>query len=296
MNDSLEKTLGDIKQHIEEILNKHLPPATTWPYKLHEAMRYTVLAGGKRVRPALCLFACEALGGKPKNVLLPAAAVELIHVQSMILDDLPQLDNDSLRRGKPSCHITFGESTAILTAHALHSLAFAWAASQHPPAPHDPTAYVQQLALASGHQGISAGEWEDLQCEGKQPHPHTVQRIHLHKTAALICCAVCIGSIAAGANATTLRAMHTYGTQLGLAFQIADDVLDATSTAQQLGKSAGIDKQRNKMTYVSLYGVEGAKKQAKQCVESALQALQQIQELRSDNLHSVARVVLQRAY
>ena len=296
VNESLQKALREMKQAVQDILEQQLPPATSWPCKLHEAMRYSVLAGGKRMRPALCLLACEALGGKRKEALLPAAAVELVHVQSLILDDLPQLDNDSLRRGKPTCHIAFGESTAILTAHALHSLAFAWAAQQQPPAPYAPTAYVQQLALASGHQGISAGELEDLQCEGRQPQPDIVQRIHLHKTAALMRCAVCIGSMAAGAHTTTLRNMQTYGTDLGMAFQIVDDILDATCTTQQLGKSAGIDKERNKMTYVSLYGIEGAKKQARQHVESALEALQQIQGLRSNNLHSIAEVVLQRAY
>lgn len=296
MHVPLQQVLQDIKESLQEVLEQHLPPAAAWPCKLHEAMRYAVLSGGKRIRPALCLLSCEALGGQRQDALMLAAAVELMHVQSLILDDLPQFDNDSLRRGKPSCHVTFGESTAILAAHALHSLAFAWAAQQHPPAPHTPTAYVQQLALASGHQGISAGELEDLQCEGKPPHPQTVRRIHLCKTAALIRCAVYVGSLAAGAHATTLHNMQTYATQLGLAFQIVDDILDATCTAQQLGKSAGIDKERNKMTYVSLYGVAGAQKQAQQCVEVAQQALQHIQELQSDNLHRIAQMILQRAY
>ena len=292
----LQQTMLQMKQQVEQQLQQQLPATTAWPSKLHEAMRYSVLSGGKRVRPVLCLLACEALGGRWQDLLLPAAALELVHVQSLILDDLPPLDNDNLRRGQPACHIAFGESTAILAAHALHSLAFAWAAQQQPPAPHAAAAYVQQLALASGHQGISAGELEDLQCEGQQPQLATLRRIHLHKTAALICCAVCMGSMAAGADATVLRAMHTYGTQLGLAFQIVDDVLDATSTAQQLGKSAGIDKQRNKMTYVSLYGVAGAKRQAEQCVVLAQQALQQVATLQSDHLHTVAQQLLQRAY
>lgn len=254
---------------IERALDRFLPAERQPPQMLHKAMRYSVLAGGKRLRPILCLAAAEAVGGKEKDALLPALAVEILHTYTMIHDDLPCMDDDDLRRGKPTAHVAFGEAYAVLAGDALLTLAFEWIAAAAPPPPYAPRRLILELARAAGNRGVIAGQVEDLACEGKKPSAAKVFRIHFHKTAALIRAAARIGAICGGADKTELAAISRYGEKGGLAFQIADDILNETSSPESIGKAAGSDRARGKMTYVAVYGLSGAKQTARQLAAEA---------------------------
>jgi geranylgeranyl diphosphate synthase, type II len=272
----LESFLAEKQRVVELALEKHMPPVDERPRVLHEAMRYSVFAGGKRLRPILCLTVAEALGASPEKALLPAIALEVLHTYSLIHDDLPAMDDDSLRRGKPTSHIVFGEANAILAGDALLTLAFEWLAGCPAPEPYLPTQYALELAQASGHRGIIAGQVEDLAAEGQTPTADMVDYIHRHKTAALIRASVRMGAIAAGAPPSWLDALSLYGDYIGLAFQIADDVLNETSSPETLGKAVGSDQARNKATYAALHGIEKAKRMAVDLVEKAVVELKKV--------------------
>lgn len=237
---------------------------------LQEALAYSLLNGGKRLRPLLVYATGQALGASPESCDRPAMAVELIHAYSLVHDDLPAMDDDDLRRGRPTCHKAFDEATAILVGDALQTLAFEVLADERQPAA---LALVKTLAAASGTQGMVAGQMLDLQGEGQQLTLEQLEQLHNHKTGALIRAAVRMGALVAGATTATLSTLDAYATALGLAFQVQDDLLDVTGDAATLGKKTGADAQLHKATYPSLLGVEGAEQKAQALVEHACESL-----------------------
>ena len=269
----LDRYLTERRSLIDSFLISQMPPEDTRPATLHRAMRYSIFAGGKRLRPILCIAAAEAVGKTTDEVIRAACALELLHTYTLVHDDLPAMDDDDLRRGKPTTHITFGEANAILAGDALLTLAFEWMArapGKKPNAPADP---VIELAVASGSMGVIGGQVEDLAAEGKAPSADLVDFIHAHKTGALLRASVRIGAMIAGASAKELDALSRYGEHMGLAFQIADDILNATSSSKQLGKATGSDEARGKMTYVAVYGLDVARQRADDLIEKAVAEL-----------------------
>jgi geranylgeranyl diphosphate synthase type II len=249
--------LQRLRAEIQSTLAEDLPPEDTRPIVLHQAMRYSVLAGGKRLRPLLALAVVDALGGDPAAARRSAAALELFHTYTLIHDDLPCMDDDDLRRGLPTCHVKFGEANALLAGDALLTLAFAWLAEG--PAGADG---VRELAQAGGSQGVVGGQVEDLAAEGRAADAETLAWIHRHKTAALIRAALRLGGRLAGLAEPVIDRLGRIGDLAGLAFQIVDDLLDETSTDAELGKPVGSDRANAKMTYVTLHGLEGARREA----------------------------------
>lgn len=259
---------------IEGVLSEWLPSARIAPQRLHEAMRYAVLGGGKRVRPLLAFAAGEIAAAELERVQHAAAAVELIHAYSLVHDDLPAMDDDALRRGKPTVHVEFDEATALLVGDALQSLAFDILASQPPAA--DPAAQlkmVQLLAQAAGSRGMAGGQAIDLASVGKPLNLTELEFMHIHKTGALIRASVLLGAQCGALDAPTEAALDHYAKCIGLAFQVVDDVLDAEAPTATLGKTAGKDAADNKPTYVSLLGVARARERAQELRADALKAL-----------------------
>lgn len=246
-------------------------------------MRYSALAPGKRLRPILCLAAAEAVGGSAEEVLDAACALEFVHVFSLIHDDLPPIDNDALRRGLPTCHVKFGEATAILAGDALLALAFEVLSGSPSPSGsgvwgvREPAtaalSCVRSLATALGSDGLVAGEIVDVLSEGKVVDPDTLEYIHTRKTGALIAASCEIGAILGGADEATIEGVKRYGAWVGLAFQVADDILNETSSEEALGKAAGSDRSRGKATYPALHGLDGARHAAAAFVEIAVDSL-----------------------
>ena len=264
----LNAYLAARRQEVDAALERHLPRAEEQPARLHTAMRYSLLAGGKRLRPILCLASAEAVGCGREAALLPALALECLHTYTLIHDDLPAMDDDDLRRGLPTCHKKFDEATAILAGDALLTLAFELLARATPAAQ-----LALELAEAAGSRGVVGGQAEDLAAEGRAPDAELLEFIHTNKTGKLLRAACRMGALTAGADAGQLAALTTYAAKIGLAFQIADDVLNVTSTPQQLGKAVGSDAARKKMTYVALYGLETARAKAAALIVEAQAAL-----------------------
>lgn len=264
------------RQSVETELDRMLPAEATRPTVLHRAMRYSVMAGGKRLRPILCLAACEAVGGDPKNALLPGIAIEILHTYTLIHDDLPCMDDDALRRGRPTSHVVFGEANALLAGDALLTLAFEWLARSTPPAPYHASQLIYELATASGSQGVIGGQVEDLAAEGRAADADLVDFIHRHKTAALLRASVRMGGLCGGASQVALQALTEYGDCAGLAFQIADDILNVTATAEQLGKPVGNDEALKKLTYVAVHGLDASRKKADELVTRATSAIRSL--------------------
>lgn len=288
-----ERFLLTALARVDAHLDRVLPKAGTGPGRLHEALRYSVFAGGKRLRPALALAAAEAIGGKrAATAVLPfAAALELVHTYSLIHDDLPSMDDDDLRRGKPTSHRVFGEATAVLAGDALHSLAF----SSLLASVRDATlarALALELATAAGVDGMVGGQSEDLAAEGARPDEARLERLHRGKTAALFAAACVGGGHAAKATRAQLAALRAFGLELGLAFQIIDDVLDETGTAEQLGKTPGKDRKGHKMTYVALEGVPAARARAARRLAKALARVTGLPH--PETLEALARYVVAR--
>ncbi len=285
--------LHERRDLVDQYLGRHLPPARERPSILHEAMRYSSLGGGKRIRPTLCIAAAEAVGGSMQDVMHSACALEVLHTYTLIHDDLPCMDNDDLRRGNPTSHIKFGEANAVLAGDALLTLAFEWIGQTPAPKPYLPTQLVLELAQASGSRGVIAGQVEDLAGEGATLGEDDLQFIHHHKTAMLIRGAARIGCIAAGGKPHELNALTRYGADIGLAFQIADDVLNVTSNKETLGKPVGSDEKRDKNTYVRIHGLSRARDMANERVDHAVQALE---ELSGDPgpLAAIARFIVSR--
>ena len=265
----LQAYLTDGARWIETALDRLVLPADTRPAQLHAAMRHSLFAGGKRLRPLLCAACAEACGAPRAAALFPAAAIECLHTYTLIHDDLPCMDDDDLRRGVPTCHKVYGEAVALLAGDALQALAFELAA-QTPVAALE---IVCELADAAGSVGVVGGQVEDMLGEHLPPDEARLRFIQQHKTGDLIVCACRMGVRAAGGSPAALAAATRYAAALGEAFQIADDLLNETSTAEQLGKAVGTDAAREKTTAVSVYGMAGAKKRLAELVAEALAAL-----------------------
>lgn len=249
--------MAAVQARTESALGRYLPTTATAPARLHDAMRYSALGGGKRVRPLLCHAAGEILGVDAERLDGPACAVELIHVYSLVHDDLPCMDDDVLRRGKPTCHVEYDEATALLVGDALQTLAFQVLA-EHGGTP----AMVALLAQAAGSRGMAGGQAIDLAAVGKTLTVEELEFMHIHKTGALIRAAVLLGAHAGNADDKTLIELGHFAGRAGLLFQVVDDILDAEASTATLGKTAGKDAAQNKPTYVSLLGIADAKRKA----------------------------------
>ncbi|MEB3179245.1 MAG: farnesyl diphosphate synthase [Nostocaceae cyanobacterium] len=265
----LKPYLKEHQQLVETALDKSVP--LTYPEKIYEAMRYSLLAGGKRLRPILCLATCEMTGGTIDMAMPTACAMEMIHTMSLIHDDLPAMDNDDFRRGQPTNHKVYGEDMAILAGDGLLAYAFEYIAAntQNVP-PERVLRVIAHLGRAVGAAGLVGGQVVDVESEGKTDISlETLQYIHKHKTGALLeACVVC-GAILAGASAEDLQRLSRYAHNIGLAFQIIDDILDVTATTEQLGKTAGKDLTAQKVTYPSLWGLEESRRQAQTLIDDA---------------------------
>jgi geranylgeranyl diphosphate synthase type II len=258
---------------VEKSLRSSVPSAATKPATIHRAMRYSLLSGGKRLRPLLCCAASEACGGTARAALPAACAVEMVHAYSLIHDDLPCMDDDGLRRGKPTSHIVFGEGMAVLAGDALLTEAFAVLAQAKPRARYAVSDLVAELARAAGSRGLIAGQVADLEAEGRKPSEPALHFIHAAKTGMLLRAALKLGAMCAGGSKAQIAALDRFGFALGLAFQIQDDILDATQSAKKLGKTAGKDATAGKMTFPALYGLEKSRALAAQWTEDAIGAL-----------------------
>ncbi len=266
----LKDTLDEGRTLTDAALERLLPPATQYPPSIHAAMRHSVFAGGKRLRPILCMEAAQMVQGcVPDGVEELGAALEMLHTYSLIHDDLPALDNDDLRRGRPTCHKAFGEATAILAGDALQTRAYEVLARLQCPA-EARVAIIAEIARATGTiGGMIGGQVMDLEAEHVHPDAQTLEYIHRSKTGALLTASVVSGGIYAGASEAQIAGLRSFGENIGLAFQIVDDVLDVTQTSEQLGKTAGKDTAHDKATYPALFGVEASLKKADELVAQA---------------------------
>ncbi|HEY2932157.1 MAG TPA: farnesyl diphosphate synthase [Acidobacteriota bacterium] len=264
------------REKIDQTLDRLLPSDTEYPQSIHEAIRYSVFAGGKRVRPLLLLETGEAFGGEEECLLQAAAAVEMLHTYSLIHDDLPAMDDDTLRRGMPTSHVKFGEATAILAGDALSTLAFQVLANL----PVDPPRVLQAirtLATAGGTlEGMIAGQVMDLKYEGRSLDLSKLEQLHRAKTGALIRASIRIGALLAGAGATALERLDAIGARLGLVFQVMDDILDVESTPAQLGKTPGKDRKAKKYTFADALGPDQSRRYAQRLTDEALAELEQL--------------------
>ena len=269
----IKKELSERIKTVDESLEHRLPYVDNERAKIYEAMRYSLFAGGKRLRPVLMWEACRACGGSWTDVEPFACALEMIHTYSLIHDDLPAMDNDDLRRGLPTNHIKFGEATAILAGDSLLNKAFEITASEKYAYPERALKAIAVLSEASGTEGMIGGQVLDLESENRSISPEELKRIHRLKTGALIRAACVIGGIIAGADDVELNALDVYAENLGIAFQIQDDILDVTGSEEELGKPIGSDKESGKNTYVSLYGLEESKRLVQEYSDKAEKAL-----------------------
>jgi geranylgeranyl diphosphate synthase, type II len=279
---------------IDAELDRLIPKETEEPLLVHSAFRWSVFAGGKRFRPGLLLAVGQTFGAPAERLMRTACALEMIHTYSLIHDDLPSMDNDELRRGRPTCHVKFGEATAILAGDALQALAFQTIAEDDLLKPEIRVRLVGEIARAAGTPGgMVAGQAHDLDAESKSVSASQLERIHHHKTGALIRAAARGGAIIAGVNDDELKAVTDYAMNLGLLFQITDDLLDVTATAEALGKTPGKDARSQKATYPSLHGMEATHAQLEVIHLAARDALERV-EKSTELLHSIADFILQR--
>ncbi len=289
--------LEDRRRQVEAALDRALPAEGAWPATIHRAVRYSLFAGGKRIRPQLVLAAGEAVGGDPAELMPLACAAEMIHTYSLIHDDLPAMDDDDLRRGKPTSHKVFGEAIAILAGDALLTRAFHLMADldgdQDGPRVARRLRASAILGEACGTSGLIGGQVMDLESEGKAVTAAELERLHRAKTGALLGACVRGGAVLAGADGAALERLDRYAHAVGLAFQVVDDVLDATEAAEQLGKTAGKDAAASKATYVSLHGVETARRMARELLDEALAALVPL-GARAATLGLLARLIVER--
>ncbi len=279
---------------VDAALDRFLPPESERPESLHKAMRYSVFAGGKRLRPVLVIAGAEAVGGSAERVMPTACAMELIHTYSLVHDDLPAMDNDDFRRGVPTNHKVFGEATAILAGDALLTLAFRLVAdnarTSNISAPQE---VVVDIADAAGHGGMVAGQVADLEAEGRQVGAETVDYIHAHKTGALIRASLRVGAMLCGGGAEQVRALSVAGASLGLAFQIVDDILDVVASSEELGKTAGKDQIQQKATYPAIHGIEASRARAAFLIRDAEEALRVLGPP-AEPIRALGRFILER--
>jgi geranylgeranyl diphosphate synthase type II len=278
---------------VNRALDRFLPRATARPATIHQAMRYSLFAGGKRMRPALVLAAAQACGGDDDDALPLACAVECIHTYSLIHDDLPAMDNDDFRRGKPTNHKVYGEGIAVLAGDALLTQAFEIAAQARGWPRYSHRDLILEIARASGSLQLIAGQVADLEGEGKKISAAQLKYIHERKTSALLCCSARLGGMSANCTAAQLAALTSFGYHVGLAFQIIDDILDITQTSEQLGKTAGKDTRAQKATYPAIVGLEKSRKIAQQLTDRSFAALK-IFKGRAEALEALAVYLLQR--
>jgi geranylgeranyl diphosphate synthase type II len=290
----LNTYLKAYKQQVEAALDASL--VTTQPEKIYESMRYSLLAGGKRLRPILCLASCELMGGTVEMAMPTACALEMIHTMSLIHDDLPAMDNDDYRRGKLTNHKVYGDDIAILAGDALLSYSFEFVATQTKDVPAERLVQViGRLGRTVGAAGLVGGQVLDLESEGKTDiTAETLTFIHTHKTGALLETSVVSGAILAGAKADDIQRLTQYAQNIGLAFQIIDDILDITATTEELGKTAGKDLIAQKVTYPSLWGIEASRQQAQQLIDEAIEQLTVYDE-KAEPLRAIAQFIVNRS-
>jgi geranylgeranyl diphosphate synthase type II len=294
----LNRYVAERMAQVIEGLDRFTPPAEAAPAELHQAMRYSLFAGGKRIRPLLCMAAAEAVGGRPLLVLPTACAVEMIHTFSLIHDDLPAIDNDDLRRGMPTSHVKYGEAMAILAGDALHTLAFSTVAVHQragtgADASERLLRVIALIAESCGEAGMVGGQVDDIYYEGRQVDGEILQRIHARKTGALLNASLLSGAILAGANDDEERALQGYGDAVGLAFQIIDDILDVTGDDIKIGKPTGSDVRNDKATYPKVFGLDQSVVLAREASDRALSALAYFDD-RAAPLRAFARYIVER--
>jgi len=286
-----EVYLESVGKLTEEYLKKYIPSEKESPGTLHSAMRYALLTGGKRLRPALAQAAYEFFGGKPsESIYLTMCALEMLHTFSLIHDDLPCMDDDDLRRGKPTTHKVYGDATAVLTGDALCVFAFELIAYT------GNITVVKELAHSLGTKGMIGGQIIDIESEGKSVDLATVDYIHYHKTAALIEASLVIGGLLANAKEEDLKCMREFGKGIGLVFQIVDDILDIESSTEELGKDAGSDIKNGKATYPAVLGLEASKQKAMELYNNSLKCLEKFQGKNTETLRNIATLIIERTY
>jgi geranylgeranyl diphosphate synthase, type II len=291
----LQRFLDATTRSVNRALHGFLPSEKTRPVTIHKAMRYSLFAGGKRMRPALCIAAAQACGGRTEHALPLACAVECIHTYSLVHDDLPAMDNDDFRRGKPTSHKVFGEGIAVLAGDALLTQAFEIAARCKGWPRYSHQQVVLELAKASGSLQLIAGQVADLEGEGKRISLEQLRYIHERKTSALLCCSVRLGGMSANCTPAQLKALTDFGYHVGLAFQVIDDILDVTQTSEKLGKTAGKDTRAQKATYPSILGLEKSREIAKSLTGRAFAALRPFKG-QARALEALAAYLLQREH
>jgi geranylgeranyl diphosphate synthase type II len=292
----IEIYLDERRALVEKALEKLMPQPSGLADEVIASMNYSLFAGGKRLRPILCIAGAEAVGGSADAVLSVACTLELIHTYSLIHDDLPAMDDDDFRRGKPTNHKVFGEAVALLAGDGLLTLAFNLMARHGTESGIGKEVLLRVIDLisnAAGYKGMVGGQTVDIAYEGKEPDPAVVEYIHRHKTGALIAAAVTSGAILAGGNGEQERSINRYGQQIGLAFQIADDVLNVEGDSAIMGKGIGSDNARGKMTYPSVFGITESKRAQEELVESAVDSLKGFDE-KADPLRGIARYIIRR--
>jgi geranylgeranyl diphosphate synthase type II len=292
---NLKAYLKSRQEKIERALDRHLPKESTKPATIHKAMRYSLFAGGKRLRPILCLAAAETCGGKIDNALPLACALECIHTYSLVHDDLPSMDNDDFRRGRLTCHKVFGDGIAVLAGDALLTIAFEIVSWAKPTSRYNMSTLLREVAVAAGSQKLIAGQVADLEAEGKETTRAGLRYIHENKTAAILTTSLRLGAMSANANPKQLAAITRFGRALGLAFQVIDDILDVTQTSEKLGKSAGKDVAAKKATYPAVIGLDKSRAEAKRLTKQAHNALS-IFGTKAEALHALANYLLEREY
>jgi len=291
---SLDEYLTEQQQLVDRALDAWLPAENVAPFSIHKAMRYSVFAGGKRIRPILAIAAARAVSDSPDGIENAAATLEMVHTYSLIHDDLPAMDNDDLRRGRPTCHKLFGDALAILGGDALCTLAFEVLSRLRGIGPEQKVRLIEELARASGTVGgMIAGQVHDIEGEGRMPSAPLLEEIHRAKTGALLRASVRMGAIYGGATAEELESLSDYGERVGLAFQIVDDILDVEQTSEKLGKTAGKDQAQQKITFPAVFGLERSRQMAEQERLNAHAALRGFDD-RADRLRQLADLIVQR--
>jgi geranylgeranyl diphosphate synthase type II len=294
---NIKSYLTSKKSIVDKALDKLVPPANMFPTSVHEAMRYSLFAGGKRVRPILAIAAAEALGAKTSDLLPVAGSLELIHTYSLIHDDLPAMDDDDFRRGRPTCHKVYGEAMAILAGDGLLNLAFEVLSDPRRTkavSANRLLSIIREIGTASGVHGMVGGQVVDMQSEGRDIDFPTLEYIHTHKTGALIRASVRVGALYAKASEKRLKVLTRYGEMVGLAFQIADDILDITGKQDEIGKDVGSDLKKGKKTFPGFYGLEGSRLRANEVADKAIHSLRDF-DGKADPLRELAKYIVQRA-
>jgi len=293
--ESITDYLARRAAEVNEWLDRLVPSETTPPEQLHRAMRYSLLAGGKRLRPTLVLAAGEAFGADTDDLMPAACAIEMIHTYSLIHDDLPAMDDDDLRRGRPTCHKAFGEAVAILAGDALLTQAFRVLAADAPGRDAErQIRVIREVATAAGSvDALIGGQIADIESEGRKVDGATLEYIHRSKTGAMITASIVVGGTVAGAREDQIETLRRYGQRIGLAFQIADDILDVTSTSEQLGKTPGKDEAAHKATYPSLHGISASRSRALELVDEAVEIVSNL-GLKTRVLEQIARFIIAR--